>query len=199
MEKRYNIANPAVRGQSTVMVTDRALRYRAQANPPPGPEVCAYCGAAGGRLDIEHLDGHEENSEPENLVWSCRPCNSEKGAHFAAGAGRRTRQYNPRPATAAATIGQWRAVTDILRGRPAAEEPRQRRRLFRAMVRGGRRRRRRKTRPGVFFVSGPRRRPPHYPGDATWSGSGLPGRSLADSERTLRTERPQGWRKIRRQ
>jgi len=62
MEKRYNIANPAVRGQSTVMVTDRALRYRAQANPPPGPEVCAYCGAAGGRLDIEHLDGHEENS-----------------------------------------------------------------------------------------------------------------------------------------
>ena len=43
-----------------------------------------------------HLDGHEENGEPENLIWTCRACNTRLGVVFKRlGLGRRTRQYNP--------------------------------------------------------------------------------------------------------
>jgi hypothetical protein len=79
------------------LVTDRALRYRANASAPEAPAVCVYCGATGGKLDVEHIDGFEENDAPENLAYACRSCNATKGATFAAlDIGRRTRQYNPR-------------------------------------------------------------------------------------------------------
>lgn len=87
--------NPGIPRSTVPLVTDRALRYRAQRNPPAGPELCAYCGAAG--RDIEHVDGLEENTAPENLLYSCRSCNTAKGVVFAdEGLGRKTRQYNPR-------------------------------------------------------------------------------------------------------
>jgi hypothetical protein len=81
------IANPPA-------VTDRALRYRANANPPPGPRVCNFCGSRR-NVEIGHLDGFEEHNNPENLVWTCRRCNTRMGIEYARrGKGRRTRQYN---------------------------------------------------------------------------------------------------------
>jgi len=109
--------NPAT-GRTVPLVTDRALRYRAARNPPEGPELCAYCGA-GGRMDIEHIDGHEENTEPANLLYACRRCNVQKGLAFQdEGIGRITRQYNPaarRPA-AAVTLRDWKAAVSSLMG-----------------------------------------------------------------------------------
>lgn len=110
---RGSIPNPSVRGGSRPAVTDRALRYRAHANPPPGPRICHYCGAAG-RVDIEHVDGHEEHGNPENLGYACRSCNATKGAAFARqGIGRLTKQYNP---TGAATPAQWHKIVASLMG-----------------------------------------------------------------------------------
>jgi hypothetical protein len=42
-------------------VTDRALRYRANACPPPGSKICVLCGAAR-TVEVGHVDGHEENT-----------------------------------------------------------------------------------------------------------------------------------------
>jgi hypothetical protein len=42
------------------------------------------------------VDGREENTNPENLGWTCRSCNVKCGVTLRnAGLGRRTRQYNP--------------------------------------------------------------------------------------------------------
>lgn len=85
-------------------VTDRALRYRANAHAPEGPEVCCFCGARKS-IDVGHLDGHEENNEPDNLAWLCRSCNVASGNTMRqAGMGRLTKQYNPKGAT---TVGEW--------------------------------------------------------------------------------------------
>ena len=59
-------------------VTDRALRYRANEQPPEGPRVCVYCGSVR-FIEIDHVDGFEDDSSPENLVWACRRCNTLKG------------------------------------------------------------------------------------------------------------------------
>lgn len=77
------------------LITDRALRYRAVRNAPPGPRRCHYCGSRQ-NVEVEHVDGHEENTWPDNLTWACRRCNTKKGIAFRnAGAGRLTRQFNP--------------------------------------------------------------------------------------------------------
>lgn len=94
-------------------VTDRALRYRANANPPKGPKQCLWCGSKK-NVEVGHLDGHEENNKPENLHWTCRSCNTALGAAFKKlGIGRRTRQYNP---AGAETLGQWLNAVQSLKG-----------------------------------------------------------------------------------
>jgi hypothetical protein len=30
-------------------------------------------------VEVGHLDGHEENTEPENLIWNRRACNLRLG------------------------------------------------------------------------------------------------------------------------
>lgn len=90
-----------------VNVTDRAFRYRAQNTPPEGERRCAMCGRKNATVEIEHVNGFEEDSSPENLMWACRSCNTTKGAHFArVGVGRRTAQYNP-SGEGAHSLGQW--------------------------------------------------------------------------------------------
>jgi len=85
-------------------VTDRALRYRANQNAPDGPEICAFCGSKTS-IDVGHIDGHEENNDPDNLIWICRSCNvASANTMRNAGMGRLTRQYNPHGAT---TVGEW--------------------------------------------------------------------------------------------
>src|ERR1022692_3343887 len=68
---------------------------RANHCPPPGQPICAFCGSTR-YVEVGHLDGFEENTEQENLVWNCRSCNTRLGVVFKRlGIGRRTRQYNP--------------------------------------------------------------------------------------------------------
>ena len=76
-------------------ITDRAKRYRANTQTAEWPKVCLFCGSTKD-LQVDHLDGFEENGEPENLAILCRSCNQLKSAVYkAAGLGRRTVQYNP--------------------------------------------------------------------------------------------------------
>lgn len=102
------VPNPTHPGaRHLVTVTDRALRYRARRNPPPGPKLCHYCGSRR-NIEVEHINGHEEDTSPENLLWACRSCNTRKGAYFARqGIGRKTRQYNPLTIAGARTLREW--------------------------------------------------------------------------------------------
>ena len=101
-------------GSEPVMnpVTDRALRYRANSQPPPGPKICAFCGSRR-NVEVGHIDGKEQNSNPQNLIWNCRACNTRMGVVFKRhGLGRRTRQYNP----GAESLGAWMAAVMSMRG-----------------------------------------------------------------------------------
>lgn len=76
------------------MPTDRAYRYRANANPPHGPKICCLCGSRR-NVEVGHVDGREENCEDYNLFWTCRSCNVICGNVLRAnGMGRKTRQYS---------------------------------------------------------------------------------------------------------
>ncbi len=76
-------------------ITDRAKRYRANSETSDWPRVCMFCGSTKD-LQVDHLDGFEENGEAENLLMLCRSCNQLKSAIYKkAGLGRRTVQYNP--------------------------------------------------------------------------------------------------------
>ena len=91
------------------------MRYRANATPPPGPRRCAFCGTAT-RVEVGHVNGHEENNDPANLLWTCRPCNVRCGNTLRrAGIGRLTRQYNP-DARGAASLGQWIMAITSMKG-----------------------------------------------------------------------------------
>jgi hypothetical protein len=65
---------------------------------------------------VGHLDGFEENTAPENLIWNSRACNTQLGALYKRlGFGRRTRQYNP-GGQGAASLGQWLTVVLSAKG-----------------------------------------------------------------------------------
>lgn len=86
-------------------ISDRALRYRANVEPPPGPKQCAFCGSKK-QVQVGHVNGREQDSSPENLIWTCRSCNVLAGNTLRkAGIGRLTVQYNP--ADGAKSVGQW--------------------------------------------------------------------------------------------
>lgn len=113
---RHAVPNPATPRQlrPVALISDRAKRYRANANPPAGPHRCAFCSGGKVKLDIDHIDGDEANGAQNNLQYLCRSCNTRKGITQArAGAGRRTRQYNPQRAT---TFRQYVDAVRILRG-----------------------------------------------------------------------------------
>lgn len=96
-------------------VTDRAYRYRANSAgcAPPPPHQCAFCGAKQ-HIDVHHIDGHEENTNPDNLIHACRSCNTKIGGAFKrAGRGRRTRQFNPEGAK---TLAEWMAAVMSVKG-----------------------------------------------------------------------------------
>ena len=62
-----------------------------------------------------HLDGFEENTAQENLIWNCRACNTRLGVVFKdLGIGRRTRQYNP--SEGATSLGQWLTAVMSMKG-----------------------------------------------------------------------------------
>lgn len=99
-------------------ITDRALRYRAQ-HPdciPDPPVRCMHCGS---RSDIQvgHIDGDETNTTRENLGWVCRSCNQKIAATIKkAGAGRRTKQFNPKKRRGASDYREYAQALGILDG-----------------------------------------------------------------------------------
>jgi hypothetical protein len=96
-------------------VTDRALRYRANQEPPEGERRCCMCGSRK-NVEIEHINGFEEDNDQANKMWACRSCNTRKGIALRnAGLGRRTKQYNP-AAQGATTLAQWVMAVMTARG-----------------------------------------------------------------------------------
>jgi hypothetical protein len=98
-------------------ITDRAARYRANSPGcrPLRPRICVFCGGTR-NVEVHHLDGHEENTDPRNLVWADRACNTAIGIVLTrAGLGRRTRQFNP-AAEGAQTLRQWVAAVLSMKG-----------------------------------------------------------------------------------
>jgi hypothetical protein len=70
-------------------------------------------------VEVGHVDGCEENTAPENLIWNCRACNTEMGVVFKRmGIGRRTRQYNPE-SQGAQSLGQWLTAVMSMKGEGA--------------------------------------------------------------------------------
>jgi hypothetical protein len=69
-------------------------------------------------VEVGHMDGHEENTAPANLIWNCRSCNTRIGEVFKrAGLGRRTRQYNP-AGEGANNLGEWMNAVMSMNGDP---------------------------------------------------------------------------------
>jgi len=118
------------------LITDRAKRYRARNAIEQPAERCAYCGSPPGpgrRLEVDHINGIEDDNDPANLVWACRRCNTIKGIVFAqAGKGKRTRQFNPKKPPAqerhrrkvelergAQNLAQYMEAINALHGRPS--------------------------------------------------------------------------------
>lgn len=96
-------------------VTDRALRYRANATPPPGPKQCCLCGNPRG-AEVGHVNGHEEDTDKRNLFWTCRSCNVKSAnAMRKSGLGRLTKQYNP-ASKGAETLGAWMNAVASIKG-----------------------------------------------------------------------------------
>jgi hypothetical protein len=94
-------------------ITDRAKRYRANRNPPPGRKLCAFC-ASRQNVDIDHVSGDESDDAPENLMYLCRPCNTRKGITQARNRiGVRTQQYNPQRVP---TFAQFKHHAAVLLG-----------------------------------------------------------------------------------
>jgi hypothetical protein len=99
-------------------VTDRALRYRAQKAIPQGEKRCNLCGLPRS-VEVGHVNGNESDTEPNNLFWTCRPCNVLAGnAMRRAGVGRLTHQYNPEGG--AKSVGQWLTAVTSMKGENGA-------------------------------------------------------------------------------
>ena len=102
-------------------ITDRAARYRANTREcrPLGSPICAFCGTVR-TVEVHHLDGEERNTDPANLVWACRRCNTLIAFVMKrAGIGRRTRQFNP-DSEGAQTLAQWVTAVLALHGKSDA-------------------------------------------------------------------------------
>jgi hypothetical protein len=65
---------------------------------------------------VGHINGHEEDISPENLIWICRSCNA-RSAYWMhqAGVGRRVKQFNP-SGHGAQTLAQWMAAVMSMKG-----------------------------------------------------------------------------------
>ena len=67
-------------------------------------------------VEVGHVNGHEEDTSPANLLWTCRTCNVRCGNTLRRyGLGRLTRQYNP-GAAGAENLGQWMNAVMSMKG-----------------------------------------------------------------------------------
>jgi hypothetical protein len=68
-------------------------------------------------VEVGYIDGHEENTNPYNLFWTCRSCNVRCGNTLRrAGIGRLTRQYNPAGDGGAENLAEWLQAVMSMRG-----------------------------------------------------------------------------------
>ena len=96
-------------------IRDRGHRYRANACPPPGANICCLCGSTS-HVEVGHINGHEEDNEPANLCWTCRSCNVLCANTLRkAGIGTLTRQSNP-ATQGAKTLAQWLTSVMSMKG-----------------------------------------------------------------------------------
>jgi hypothetical protein len=96
-------------------VSDRALRYRSRQCVAPGPRICVFCGSTA-NVEVHHINGFEEDTDPINLAWACRSCNVRAGiAMKRAGLGRKIRQFNPQ-SQGAKSLGQWLTAVLSMKG-----------------------------------------------------------------------------------
>jgi hypothetical protein len=99
-------------------ITDRAKRYRANADDvrPPSPRWCGFCGSRR-NVEVHHVNGNENDSDPLNLLWSCRSCNVIVGNRLRkARIGRRTRQFNPAKYSRGALMREYGNAIKVMRG-----------------------------------------------------------------------------------
>ncbi len=99
-------------------ITDRAKRYRANADDsrPGPPKQCGFCGRRR-TVEVHHISGDESEGEPENLMWSCRRCNTKIAALMQkAGIGKLTRQYNPSRGSTKSQMAAYGAAIKVMRG-----------------------------------------------------------------------------------
>jgi hypothetical protein len=67
-------------------------------------------------VEVGHVNGYEEDSEPANLIWNCRRCNVLSANRLRkAGIGRLTRQYNT-ASEGAKTLAQWLTAVMSMKG-----------------------------------------------------------------------------------
>ena len=66
---------------SDLRARDPYRKHRAEVLATHG-EFCAYCGASGVNLQLDHVFPRSRGGSdtPENLVPACKPCNTSKGA-----------------------------------------------------------------------------------------------------------------------
>lgn len=101
--------------------TGRKHRYRANACPPPGPRICAFCGSRR-NIEVGHVNGREEDNSPANLIWTCRVDNVLcANAMRAAGEGRLTHQYNPTKRGGAANLAECLLAVGAITPRKGAK------------------------------------------------------------------------------
>lgn len=99
-------------------ITDRAKRYRAHhpdVEPEP-PKQCGFCGSP--RFVVpHHINGREEDLDPQNLMWACKSCNTWLGFLYRDHKiGRLTQQYNPSKASRKAQMEEYAAAIKVMRG-----------------------------------------------------------------------------------
>ncbi len=71
-------------------------------------------------MEVGHVNGHEEDTAPSNLFWTCRACNVLCANKLrGVGIGRLTRQYNP-GGQGARTLGQWLTAVMSMKGQSDA-------------------------------------------------------------------------------
>lgn len=83
--------------------------------------MCYFCGSEQ-NVEVHHVNGYEEDTDPANLVNLCRRCKVRAGnAMRRAGLGRRTHQLNP-TGQGAKSLGQWLTAVRSMKGESDAME-----------------------------------------------------------------------------
>jgi hypothetical protein len=99
-------------------ISDRAKRYRASAEGfrPSPPKQCGFCGSKK-NVGVGHIDGNEDHGEPDNLMWTCKRCNTiQANLLKKAGLGKRVQQMNPKKGRDSGQMAEYAAAIKVMRG-----------------------------------------------------------------------------------